>query len=94
MRIAMVAACPFPWPRGTPIRIHRMAEALGRRGHDVHVVTYHLGGPTPTPHMTVHRINGPSLVHAHGPRTLIRETGAARSVAHLETATAAEGEHV
>ena len=56
----MVAACPFPWPRGTPIRIHRMAEALGRRGHDVHVVTYHLGGPTPTPHLTVHRINGPS----------------------------------
>jgi glycosyltransferase involved in cell wall biosynthesis len=59
MRIAMVAACPFPWPRGTPIRIHRMAEALGRRGHDVHVVTYHLADPTPTPSMTVHRIAGP-----------------------------------
>src|ERR1044072_9063602 len=59
MRIAMVAACPFPWPRGTPIRIHRMAEALGQRGHDVHVVTYHLAHPTPTPSMTVHRIAGP-----------------------------------
>lgn len=56
----MVAACPFPWPRGTPIRIHRMAEALGRRGHDVHVVTYHLADRTPTPSMTVHRIAGPS----------------------------------
>lgn len=55
----MVAACPFPWPRGTPIRIHRMAEALGRRGHDVHVVTYHLADLTPTPSMTVHRIPGP-----------------------------------
>ena len=55
----MVAACPFPWPRGTPIRIHRMAEALGRRGHDVHVVTYHLADRTPTPSITVHRIAGP-----------------------------------
>ena len=55
----MVAACPFPWPRGTPIRIRRMAEALGRRGHDVHVVTYHLADRTPTPSMTVHRIVGP-----------------------------------
>ena len=67
MRIAMVAACPFPWPRGTPIRIHRMAEALGRRGHDVHVVTYHLGGQTPTPHMTVHRIQGPSWYRRTAP---------------------------
>jgi len=43
LRIAMIAACPFPWPRGTPIRIHRIAEAVARRGHAVHVVTYHLG---------------------------------------------------
>ncbi len=67
MRIAMVAACPFPWPRGTPIRIHRMAEALGRRGHDVHVVTYHLGGRIPTPHMSVHRIDGPSWYRRTAP---------------------------
>jgi len=56
LRIAMVAACPFPYPRGTPIRILRMAEALALRGHDVHVVTYHLGeevGETP---VRVHRI--------------------------------------
>jgi glycosyltransferase involved in cell wall biosynthesis len=37
-----------------------MAEALGRRGHDVHVVTYHLGDAVRTPHMTVHRIAGPA----------------------------------
>jgi len=60
MKIAMVAACPFPSPRGTPIRAHRMAEALGRRGHDVHVVTYHFGDAVGTPHMTVHRIAGPA----------------------------------
>ena len=26
--VAMVAACPFPCGRGTPVRIQRMAEAL------------------------------------------------------------------
>lgn len=60
MKIAMIAACPFPWPRGTPIRIHRLAEALGRRGNEVHIVTYHLGDATPTPHMHIHRISGPA----------------------------------
>ena len=60
MKIAMVAACPFPSPRGTPIRVHRMAEALGQRGHDVHVVTYHFGDAVGTPHMKVHRIAGPA----------------------------------
>ena len=56
LRIAMVAACPFPWPRGTPIRIHRMAEALALRGHDIHVVTYHLGEELTQAPFTIHRI--------------------------------------
>jgi glycosyltransferase involved in cell wall biosynthesis len=56
LRIAVVAACPFPLPRGTPVRILRMAEALAARGHSVHVVTYHLGsGPVPEG-LIVHRI--------------------------------------
>jgi glycosyltransferase involved in cell wall biosynthesis len=45
-RVAMVAACPFPCERGTPVRIYRTAEHLARRGHEVHVVTYHLGDGT------------------------------------------------
>lgn len=52
----MIAACPFPWPRGTPIRIHRIAEAVARRGHAVHVVTYHLGEDLADPPFVVHRI--------------------------------------
>lgn len=56
LRIAMIAACPFPYPRGTPIRIFRMAEALGQRGHEVHVVTYHLGESTGDAPIHVHRI--------------------------------------
>lgn len=52
----MVAACPFPAPRGTPVRIFRMAEALAARGHQVDVVTYHLGDRTQQTPFRIHRI--------------------------------------
>ncbi|HYZ26138.1 MAG TPA: glycosyltransferase family 4 protein, partial [Geminicoccaceae bacterium] len=51
----MIAACPFPLGRGTPIRIQREAEALAARGHEVHVVTYFLGTAEPVAGVTVHR---------------------------------------
>ncbi|MFO1075557.1 MAG: hypothetical protein U1E17_23225 [Geminicoccaceae bacterium] len=35
LRIGMVAACPLPARRGTPLRIERLAEALAARGHHV-----------------------------------------------------------
>lgn len=59
MRILMVAACPLPWPRGTPIRIHRMAEALSLRGHHVDVATYPLGNESIELPYQLHRIAGP-----------------------------------
>lgn len=52
----MIAACPLPWPRGTPIRIHRMASALVDRGHDVHVVTYPLGDYVRSIPYSIHRV--------------------------------------
>jgi len=55
-RIAMVAACPFPAPRGTPIRIYRIADELSRRGHHVDVFTYHLGADTAGVEFGIHRI--------------------------------------
>jgi glycosyltransferase involved in cell wall biosynthesis len=51
----MVAACPFPLQRGTPARILRMSETLAGRGHDVHVVTYHLGDKAQDARYRVHR---------------------------------------
>ena len=55
--VAMVAACPFPAGRGTPIRIEQMAEALQDAGFDVHVVAYHLGTDRPLPPgVRLHRI--------------------------------------
>ena len=38
----MVAACPLPARRGTPLRVERLAEALSARGHSVELLTYHL----------------------------------------------------
>jgi glycosyltransferase involved in cell wall biosynthesis len=55
-RIAMVAACPFPYPRGTPIRIFRMAEALAGLGQEIHVITYHLGQNIKSIDFLLHRI--------------------------------------
>lgn len=55
-KIAMVAACPFPYSRGTPIRIYRLAEELSKRGHEVHVVTYHIGKDAGEIPFTLHRI--------------------------------------
>jgi glycosyltransferase involved in cell wall biosynthesis len=56
LRIAVIAACPFPVPRGTPIRILRLSEALADAGHQVHVLTYHLGSGPIDPRVHVHRI--------------------------------------
>ncbi len=56
LRVAVVAACPFPVPRGTPIRILRLAEAVADRGHEVHVATYHLGSGKVASALQIHRI--------------------------------------
>ncbi len=56
LKIAMVAPCPFPYRRGTPIRIFRMAEALSNLGHDVNVITYHLGENGDRFPFKIHRI--------------------------------------
>ena len=68
LRVAVVAACPYPWPRGTPIRIHQMALALAARGHDVHVVSYHLGEALDaSAGLTVHRIDDVSAYRRTAP---------------------------
>jgi glycosyltransferase involved in cell wall biosynthesis len=55
--IGMVAACPFPAAFASSGLIREMACALKTRGHDVHVVTYHLGNSSfPLNDIPVHRI--------------------------------------
>ncbi len=69
----MIAACPFPWPRGTPIRVHRIAEAVARRGHAVHVVTYHLGEALVDPPFVVHRIRDVPAYRRTDPGPTVRK---------------------
>lgn len=57
-RIAMVAACPMPARRGTPLRIERLAEALTGRGHQVELITYHVADGPQDLGFPVHRIFG------------------------------------
>lgn len=46
-RVLMIAPTPFFSDRGTHIRILEEARALVRRGHEVKIVTYHIGGDIP-----------------------------------------------
>ena len=55
-RIAMVAACPMPARRGTPLRVERLAEALAARGHEVELITYHVADGPQSLGVPVHRI--------------------------------------
>ena len=53
----MVAACPFPAAFASSGLIRELSIELARRGHDIHVVTYHLGlTGFNTTGLTIHRI--------------------------------------
>lgn len=52
----MVAACPVPARRGTPLRVERLAEALCARGHQVELITYHVADDDYPLDFPVHRI--------------------------------------
>jgi 1,2-diacylglycerol 3-alpha-glucosyltransferase len=56
LRVCMIAACPFPSNHGTPGSIREMSEALVELGHEVHIVTYHIGEDIPLRGPILHRI--------------------------------------
>ncbi len=43
VRVAMLAACPFPTHQGTQVFIRHLATALADAGHEIHLVTYGYG---------------------------------------------------
>ncbi|GBD25702.1 D-inositol-3-phosphate glycosyltransferase [bacterium HR30] len=56
LRIAVVAACPFPSARGSQVLIRELAEGLASRGHEVHIVAYPVGEHlVPVRGIVVHR---------------------------------------
>jgi glycosyltransferase involved in cell wall biosynthesis len=59
MKILMLAPEPFFQPRGTPISVYFRLQALAYLGHEVDLVTYHLGEDRSFRNLNIHRI--PSL---------------------------------
>jgi 1,2-diacylglycerol 3-alpha-glucosyltransferase len=56
LKVCVLAACPFPANHGTPGSIRELVEATAERGHDVHIVTYHIGEDLPLKGAQIHRI--------------------------------------
>jgi glycosyltransferase involved in cell wall biosynthesis len=55
MKILMLAPQPFFQPRGTPISVYFRLKALADMGHEVDLVTYHLGEDKHFPNVKIHR---------------------------------------
>lgn len=55
MRTLHVAAMPFPTPQGTQAALFAMVDALGRAGHDAHLLTYARGSGEKRGAFTHHR---------------------------------------
>jgi glycosyltransferase involved in cell wall biosynthesis len=55
MRILMIAPEPFFEPRGTPFSVLGRLRALSELGHQVDLVTYHLGEDVEVKNVTIHR---------------------------------------
>lgn len=59
LRVAMVAACPFPANHGTPGAIRELAMKLASQGHEVHVVAYPQSEDIPVDGLHIHRVRIP-----------------------------------
>jgi glycosyltransferase involved in cell wall biosynthesis len=56
MRILLLAPEPFFSVRGTPLNIRSLSGVLGELGHEVHLLTYHLGEDVEIKNTEIHRI--------------------------------------
>ncbi len=56
MKILMIAPQPFLEVRGTPLSVLGRLKALSILGHDVDLLTYHVGGSVSVPNVTIWRI--------------------------------------
>lgn len=56
MKILLISPQPFFEPRGTPISVYQRLEALSTLGHEIDVVTYHVGADVVFPNVKIHRV--------------------------------------
>ncbi len=64
MKILMLAPQPFFTPRGTPFSVLYRLRALSRLGHEVDLLTYHIGDSPEIPGVVIHRIPRIPGVHS------------------------------
>ncbi|HEY3309664.1 MAG TPA: glycosyltransferase [Desulfuromonadaceae bacterium] len=55
MKILLISPQPFYEKRGTPLAVALLARALGELGHEIDLVSYHLGDHWPLPSVTHYR---------------------------------------
>ena len=55
MKILMLAPQPFFELRGTPISVYQRLEALSSLGHDIDLITYHIGADVQIPNVRIFR---------------------------------------
>jgi glycosyltransferase involved in cell wall biosynthesis len=51
LRIALVLAGPYPAGRGSQVLVQHLADGLGERGHEIHLVTYGIMQERPGPRL-------------------------------------------
>jgi len=56
MKILMISPQPFFQPRGTPISVYQRLEALSALGHEIDLVTYHVGKDVEFPNVKIYRV--------------------------------------
>lgn len=56
MKILMIAPQPFFEPRGTPISVYQRLEGLSALGHQIDLITYHVGRDVDIPNVKIHRV--------------------------------------
>ena len=62
MKILMLAPEPFFQPRGTPISVFFRIKALSALGHQVDLITYHLGEDKSFKNLRIFRISNPFFI--------------------------------
>ena len=67
MKILMIAPEPFFQPRGTPISVYQRLLALASNGHQIDLLTYHLGENVDIPGVIIHRIPKLSFIKSVNP---------------------------
>ena len=58
----MISPQPFFEPRGTPISVYQRLEALSALGHEIDLITYHVGKDVDIPNLNIHRVSGVKIV--------------------------------